>query len=71
MVCIQEVAGSIPVGSTFRNPLTAVVSGLFRRRRWSFPGDGVWAADRRLKHALLAFGRARRFLPYFVLGWLA
>jgi hypothetical protein len=29
LVCIQEVAGSIPVGSTIRNPLTALVSGLF------------------------------------------
>ena len=29
LVCIQEVEGSIPFGSTFRNPLTVVVSGLF------------------------------------------
>jgi hypothetical protein len=29
LVCIQEVAGSIPVGSTSRNPLAAVVIGLF------------------------------------------
>ena len=29
LVCIQEVAGSIPVGSTFRSPLTPLSAGCF------------------------------------------
>jgi hypothetical protein len=48
LVCIQKVAGSIPVGSTKSNPLTAVVSGLLCYRHVMTHQEydkGAWKGD--------------------------